>query len=102
MIKIQLCQLARLFTFARLIDGLSGNQMRIPALLGDDGWPEGMCVIQLRPKNFAVGARNAVPLVEASIRGKTCFSTTEVPLPPNSCGIALCRQELWKYSLPRG
>src|SRR6266568_4489600 len=33
MIQIQLGDLARLLTFARFINGLSGNQMRVPALL---------------------------------------------------------------------
>src|SRR5713226_5075785 len=61
-----------------------------------------MGVVQRRPKDFAVRARYAVPLVEASIRGETRFSAAEVPLAPNPGGIALCRQELRQRNLPSG
>ena len=47
-----------------------------------------MRVIQLRPEDFGVRARYAVPLVKAPIGGQTCFDATEVPLPPNPSGIA--------------
>ena len=61
-----------------------------------------MGVIKRRPKDFAVRARYAVPLVEASIRGETRFGAAKVPLAPNPGGIPLCRQELRQRHLPRG
>ena len=99
-IEVEFGDLAGLFTLARFIDGLGGNQVRVPALLRADRRPDGMGVVQRRPKNFAVGARDAVPLVEAAIGGKACFGAAEVPLAPDPGGVALRREELRQRNLP--
>src|SRR5262245_35034866 len=59
-----------------------------------------MGVIQRRPEGLAVGARDAIPLIETAIGRKPCFGATKMPLTPNSCGILLRREELRQRNLP--
>ena len=60
-----------------------------------------MGVVQRRPEDLTVSARDTVPLIEAAIVGKSSFGAAEMPLAQNSGGLALRRQELRKGNLPK-
>ena len=59
-----------------------------------------MGVVQRRPQDLIVSARDTVPLIEAAIIGKSSFGAAEMPLAHNSGGVALRRQELRQGNLP--
>ena len=76
------------------------NDLRVPALLLPTDGPHAVRLVQRRPHRLVVGARDAVPLVEALMGGEALLGAAEMPLAPHARGVALRRQQLRDGDLP--
>jgi len=99
-LDVQLCDLPGFLALARFVDGLGVNEVRVPALFRADRRPHVIRLVRRWPHGLGIAAWDAVPLVEALLRGDSLFRAAEMPLPPRARCIALRRQQLCDGDLP--
>ena len=99
-IQVQFRDLPSYLTFARFINGFGLCDLRVPSLVVADRWPHAFRLVQGWPHRLVVGARDAVPLIKALMRGEPLFGAAKMPFAPHTGGVALRRQQLRDGDLP--